>query len=336
MKKIIYIVSSLVCLAFFITGCGTNQKSKDNTSSSSKNYPLTISNFAKEEGATQWTKSKQTFNNPPKSVVANTQPMAELLLHLGLKDSISGVGAVFGDSDESVAKDFSQLKQLGDAYISKEVALSVNPDLVFGRGGLFENSEYGVGTVSSLNQMGINTYVMETSIEGGTFNDVYKDIENLGKIFDVEKKATVFSETLKTRQDSLNKKLNKITDKKTFACFINNDPDDLTAWSLADDSFSLSLFKMLKLEHAFKETGAISVETLIETDPDVLIISKWDESDSAEKMVQGILSNPKVSNLKAVKNKAVYIANYNHLFGYSYQSLDGVELLAKDIYPDLF
>ncbi|MCH4169003.1 MAG: ABC transporter substrate-binding protein [Streptococcaceae bacterium] len=339
MKKIIYLVSSLVAI-LLLAGCNSDNQSQKADSSSSNGettYPLTIENYTRAEGGTKWTKKDQTFESAPKSVVANVRPMAELLLHLGLQDSISGVGGVFGEADESVADEFAKLKNLGDSYISQEVTLSANPDLVFGRSGLFDNEDWGTGTVDSLNDMGINTYVMETSINGGTFDSIYNDLDNLGKIFNVQDKAASFSAEIKARQDKLEDSLSGIEDKKTFAYIHSNDPENISVYSLKNESFTLSLFKMLKMEHVFNDVDEteLNVEALIEADPDVLIIPTWDETDGAQKMVDGLLSSSKVSGLKAVKNKAIYIVDYNYLFGYSYQSLDGVEQLAKEIYPDL-
>ncbi|MDR1567121.1 MAG: ABC transporter substrate-binding protein [Streptococcaceae bacterium] len=342
MKKFKLLIIGLISI-IALAGCAGNDKKESatkDTQSEATSYPLTIENYAKADGATKWTKKSETYDAAPKSVLANTRPMAELLLHLGLGKSISGVGAVFGEADTSVSDEFAKLNQLSTTYIPKETALSVSPDFIFGRGDLFENSEWGVGTVDSLNEMGINTYVMKSSIKGGTFNSLYGDIENLGQIFDAQDKAAQFESELKARQKKVEDALKGIKKEKTFAYIHSNDPDDIAAYSLTDDTFSLSIFKMLKLKHVFSEpTGMLSLETLIVANPDVLIIPKWDgyneKESGAEKMLEGVLKSSKVSNMKAFKNKQVYIVDYNYLFGYSYQSLDGVEKLAKEMYPDL-
>ncbi|MBS7576745.1 MULTISPECIES: ABC transporter substrate-binding protein [unclassified Enterococcus] len=339
MKKVLYLVASLIAI-LFLASCSSNNQTEDKGGDSTDGkttYPLTIENYTRAESGSKWTKKDQTFDSAPKSVVANVRPMAELLLHLGLQDSISGVGGVFGEADESVADQFSKLKNLGDSYISQEVTLSANPDLVFGRSGLFDNAEWGTGTVDSLNEMGINTYVMATSVNGGTFDSIYDDLDNLGKIFNVQEKASSFASEIKARQDKLEDSLSGIKTQKTFAYIHSNDPENISVYSLKDESFTLSLFKMLKMKHVFNDVDEteLNVEALIEADPDILIIPTWDETDGAQKMVEGLLSSSKVSSLKAVKNKAIYIMDYNYLFGYSYQSLDGVEQLAKAIYPDL-
>ena len=336
------IIATIVLLASCSGGKNEGKKANNKQNSS---YPVTIENVTKSEGTAVgenvWQKKEQTFDEAPKKVVANTRPAAELLLHLGLKDRIAGVGAVFGQEDPTVAKEFDTLNHLSDQYISKEVALSVDPDLIYGRGGLFDNAEWGVGTVDSLNEMGIPTYVLESSTNTGTFDDIYQDIDNLGKIFNVEDQATTFKQELKDRQKALADKLKAIKEEKTFAYLHTDDPENLYVYSLTDDSFSLSVFDMVKLENAFPDlTGEVPLETMIAADPDVLIVPIFDgfggKDSKAAKLVEALYKNPKLSSLKAIKNKEVYILDYNYMFGYGYQSLDGVEQLAKEMYPDLF
>ena len=289
---------------------------------------------SRAEGGSEWTAKDQTFAAAPKKVLANTQPAAELLLHLGLKDRIAGVGATFGAADESVAAEYAELNDLGSDYISKETALSVDPDMIFGRGGLFDNQDWGVGTVDSLNEMGIPTYVQETSVTGATFDSVYKDIENLGKIFDVPDAAAAFEQELKERQAALEE---KVADKEvqTFAHLFMSDPSEVSVYAAQDESFFNSNFEMIKLDNVFKDySGEVSVETLIETDPDVLIVGDWstiEGSVSGEEIIKGLYDNEKLSSMKAIKNKQVYALDYNYLFGYGYQALTGLEKLVDEM-----
>ncbi|OTN89281.1 hypothetical protein A5819_001773 [Enterococcus sp. 7E2_DIV0204] len=334
MKKVLII--SLMSLAI-ITGCGQKEQ-KATEKNQSEGYPVTIQNFAKAEGSESWQKKEQTFDKVPEKVLANTQPAAELLLHLGLKDKIVGVGAVFGERDKAVEKEFDQLNHLSTDYIGKETALSVDPDLVYGRGGLFDNQDWGVGTVDTLNEMGIKTFVLNSSVTGGTFNSVYDDIDNLGKVFNVADKAEDFKSELKERQATVEKKLAKIKDDQTFAYLHTTDPEELYIYPANNETFFNDIFKMVKLDNVFKdEKGEVSVEKLIETDPDVLIVADWSTMKggiSGDTMIDAVLKNPKLSSMKAVKNKKVYAVDYNYMFGYGYQSLDGIEKLADEMYPE--
>ncbi len=306
-------------------------------------YPLVIKNYTKAEGSTEWEEKEITFEKAPERIVATTRTAAEFLIHLGLADKIVGVGGVFGAPDESVEEEFNKLTDLGKSYIGKEVALSVSPDFIFGRGGLFDNADWGVGTVDSLNEMGIKTYVMESSVTGGTFESIYKDIEMIGKIFDVSEEAEKFAGELRERQQAVEETLSVIEQDKTFAYIHVSDPESFSVYSAYNETFFNDMFRMLKLENAFEDVqGDVNIESLIAANPDVLITLHWDTEgeDATQKdenfTINEVLTNPKLEGMDAIKNQQVFVANYNHLFGYSYESLDGLEKLAKQLYPDLF
>ena len=92
MKKIIT-AAVLGLSALTLAACGQKAAEKSTTSSSQSDqttYPLRIKNYKKSVGSDSkadptWPESTQTFTHAPKKVLANTRPMAELLLHLGLE-----------------------------------------------------------------------------------------------------------------------------------------------------------------------------------------------------------------------------------------------------------
>lgn len=335
MKKWVSILG-LGLVVFGLAACGNDSKETASSSSNGEStYPLTISNYTRAEGATEWTAKDQTFKAEPKKVLANTKPAAELLLRLGLKDNIAGVGATFGVSDPEVADEFAELNDLGSEYISKEIALSVDPDLIYGRGGLFDNQDWGVGTVDSINEMGLPTYVQETSATGATFDSVYKDIDNLGKIFNVPDKAAEFTKEIKGREEKL-KEDTKDREKQTFAYLHMTDPSIVSIFAAQNEAFFNSMFEMINMENVFKDYAGseVSEETLIETDPDVLIVGDWSSIDDGIKgseIIDALYKNPKLASMKAIKNKQVYGVDYNYLFGYGYESLTGLEKLVGEM-----
>ncbi|MEO3947752.1 ABC transporter substrate-binding protein [Gorillibacterium sp. CAU 1737] len=357
MKKAWMTVSALT-LMVALTACGNTTKSGSSeptatstataqataaattaatTPAETVTYPVTIPNFKKAEGGTTWDAKEQVFDKAPERIMANTRPAAELLLRLGLGDKIVGVGANFGAPDKAVEADYAKLNILSDDYVGKEVTLGTNPDLVFGRGGLYDNADWGVGTVDSLNGMGIKTYVLESSIPGGTYASIYKDIENVGKIFNVKEKADAFIQELKTRQEAIAAKLAGIKEQKTFVYLHMSDPNQVYVYAAGTESFFNDVFKMVKLNNAYENVdGEVSVEKLIETNPDVLIIPNWGSSPSPEDIKKALYANKQLAGMKAIQTKQIYAVDFNYMFGYSYNTIDGMELLAKDMYPDLF
>jgi iron complex transport system substrate-binding protein len=337
-KKLLLGVGLAAMLA--LTACGTSTKTSSKEKQEPKSqYPLTIENYTKAEGGTTWETKDQVFDKAPERVMANTRPAAELLLHLGLADKIVGVGANFGAPDKAVEEEYEKLNILSDNYVGKEVTLGTNPDLVYGRGGLFDNADWGVGTVDSLNEMGVKTYILESSVTGGTYNSIYKDIENLGELFSVQDKANHFIKELKDRKDSITSKLSSIKEEKTFAYLHMSDPKELYVYPAHDETFFNDSFSMVKLNNIFAdEAGEVSTEMLINADPDVLIIPNWGTYDgsSPDKIKEALYANEKLSSMKAIKNKQIFAVDYNYMFSYSYNTIDGMEMLAKEMYPDLF
>jgi len=364
MKKILaFTMVMILALTMILGGCGTTEQAATNSAATSTTpettvdttaatstvvdtntvYPLVVKNYTKVEGGTEWSAKEITFDKAPERIVATTRTAAEFLIHLGLGDKIVGVGGVFGEPDTLVETEFNKLKNLGKSYIGKEVAMSVNPDFIFGRGGLFDNADWGVGTVDALNEMGIKTYVMESSITGGTFESIYKDIEMIGKIFNVSKGADKFASELRARQDAVEKTLSTINQDKSFGYIHDGKAESFYIFSAYGETFFNDMFKMLKLKNVFENVqGDISIESLIEANPDVLVTLHWDTEgeDATQKdenpTINGVLTNPKLESMKAIKDNQVFVANYNHLFAYSYQSLDGLEKLAKELYPELY
>lgn len=338
MKKYLFLLIAFT-FTLLLAACGSDTKGDAAEEETAGDYPVTISNYSLPEGGSTWEEKDQVFEQAPERVMATTRPAAELLLHLGLKDKIAGVGASFGAPDPTVEEDYNDLNILSDSYVGKEVALGTDPDLVFGRGSLFANDDWGVGTVDSLNEMDVNTYVLESSIEGATYDSIYKDIENAGKIFNVQDEAEAFSSQLKEQEQSIIDKLSSIEENKTFVYLHMTDPNEVSVYAAGGENFFNDVFSKIKLTNAFEgETGEVSIETLIETDPDVLIIPTWidDDSENIEEIKEGLYNNPKLSSMKAIQNEQVYAVDYNYMFGYSYNALDGMEILAEEMYPELF
>ena len=85
MKK--YVSLFGVSLLLLLGACSNQTSGETHQSSSSdSHYPVTLNNYTKAEGGTEWASKEQTYKEVPTKVLVNTRPAAELLLHLGLKD----------------------------------------------------------------------------------------------------------------------------------------------------------------------------------------------------------------------------------------------------------
>lgn len=329
MKKLSVIMTT--ALAFVLVGCSNTTQDKAGSDKS-----VTISNYENKKGSTEFSKVETTFEKIPEKIFVNTKPAAEILLHLGLQDRIVGVGADFGQGDETVAKEYAKLPKVSTDYVGKELALSVNPDLIYGRGTLFSEEEWGNGSVESLKEMSVPSFILGSSIQGGTFESIYDDIERTGTLFGVENKAKEFSTELKEKEAAIKKTIGT-HDKADFAYLHMSTPDEIMVYSASKETFFQSVFEMLNLNNIFKDVeGEVSLESLIKADPEYLIVPDWSaggsDGVSDQDLIDSLMKDPRLQEMQAIKNKKVYGLDYNAMFGYGYQSLEGVEQLAKKIY----
>lgn len=312
-------------------GTDSNTQAEEAVPSSKTVYPLMVENFTNNGEGTEWKAKSQTFDKAPEKVVANTQGAAELLIKLGLTDKMVGVAALYGEGDPAVAEEFKKIPVISKEYASKELVVGASPDLVLGRSDLYADADWGVGTVEGLNELGIKTFVQNTSIKGATLESLYKDIEQIGQIFDVQDKATAYTEELKKRAQTL-KDATAASGEKTFAYVSDAGEGAIAIYSGNTDTFAGGVLGLLGLKNSFGTvTGDISKEQLIATNPDVLLLSSYTGGPDSEVTLKAFYGDASLQSLNAIKNKAIHVIDFNQFWGYSYSIFDGADKLASEL-----
>ncbi|KOY17934.1 ABC transporter substrate-binding protein [Paenibacillus xylanivorans] len=307
------------------TNASTDEKKTD---AAQTTYPLSVSNYTTENGA--WVAKEQTFDKAPERVVANTQGAAELMIRLGLTDKIVGVAALFGNVPDDIAEEFKKIPVLAEGYVGKEVTIGASPDLVMGRGGLFEDADWGVGTVNSLNEMSIKTFVQSTSVTDAKLDNLYQDITELGKIFNVQANAAAYIDQLKAREKALSDRAS--TETINYASFFDNGDGTIGVYNGTGDTFIESAMSLINIHNMLiNEEGTLSLEKLIEINPDAMIISKYAGGIDPEQTIEKLLANKQLQSINAIKNKKIYVIDFNNFWGYGDSIFTGVEALADDL-----
>ena len=337
--KMIKYASLIMLTTVVLSACGQTNSTDSQADKESEEqmesttFPLTLDNYTvSSEGAT-FSKKEITYESRPESVVANNQGTAELLLQLGLADEITGVAALYGEGDATVAEDFSKIPVLSKEYVGKELVVGADPDIVIGRGQLFASAEWGTGTVEELNELGIQTYIQETSTSDAMFDDLYADITNLGKLFSAEEKAQNFSDEVKQRMDKIVESVPADQEIIDYAYIFDAEGDTVNIYSGATDTYLNDALSQMSLNNTFADaTGEISVEGLLEADPDVLLMVNYTGGRDSEKSMADLKSNEALSSLTAIKEDNIYIIDYNQFWSYGYQILTGMEQLSTELY----
>ncbi len=157
-------------------------------------YPLTIRNCGRSI----------TFDKAPQRVVTYYQTTLETLLALGLQDRIVGRSKLEEPALPDQATAAAAIPQLSGSFTAptKEILLTSRPDFVFARlpGREFDAAE-GFATRKEIEAADADVYVMSaqcTPETVATLELVLSDLETLGKIFDVQDRATKLTERLRS------------------------------------------------------------------------------------------------------------------------------------------
>ncbi len=161
-------------------------------------YPLTITDCG----------TTTTYTRAPRRVVTTFDTTSEILLKLGLGDRI--VGTYYAPryaSEPDIAAAYHRQHVLGGPMgaPSKEAVLAVHPDFVFAEAPSVDFvSSMGEPSQAQLKAAGAAIYALSGECTTGAairarVVDVYTDILNIGRIFDVEPRAQALVDSMQAR-----------------------------------------------------------------------------------------------------------------------------------------
>lgn len=339
-RKIILPLIVATTIALALAGCTkTTTTTKESESTTTTNeqavsYPISL-----EVSDNEGNKYTETFNEAPTKVITNNQSSLELLLKLGLQDSIIGTIALDNEIPEELKDAFSNINVITESKTepAKEVIVGMSPDLVIGRAATFIEDKYG--TIESLNSMNINVYTQLASLMNGeqSLDNIFEDIKNVVKIFNVEDKAndlaTELSESLKSVKD----KVSTVEGEPLKVLVMTAYNDGSYNVFGANSTLQNEVLEVLGGTNVNEKGGAQSLENLMSLNPDVILYvynNKNLETDSVA--VESLYNNSLIQSVSAIENKKVFEVSYTEFMGYGYRTIECIENLAKEMYPDLF
>ncbi len=333
MKKTYGLVGALLLflVAAVVSGCSSSDNKKESASSGGQeketagSYPVTLENFERE----------LTFEASPERAVALYQQDAELMVALGLEDKLVGYSIVTANTPAEYEKKMKDIPVLAeDTYPSKEVLLEADPDFVIGSVRTFTDN--GAGTVKEFEDLGIDAYVTEYEETETVENKVYKEIEDIARIFGVEARG---EELIQSMQKEIDDITDQIDDTEVpLKVFLISGGDAGSAQTTGGTSLDSHLIDLAGGENIFKDVDKyffeVSWEEVIDRDPDVIITSYCcgTTPDDLKKMLS---SNPKLEDVTAVKNENYVAIQVEDTTG-SIRITSGLEALAKGFYPEKF
>jgi len=262
---------------------------------------------------------KVTISKTPEKIVSLAPSATEILFALGLGDRVVGVDAYSDYPPE--AQNIEKIGDFNGPNIEK--ILDLKPDLVIAGNKLQEK------TIQQLEDLKVPTVAVESS----TFDNIYGSIQLVGKVTGAQDKAQELVDSMMKRVEDIKAKV-KDAEKPTVYYVMSY--GEMGNWTSGPGSFINDLIEMAGGECITKDGGApwmdYSLETLIERDPDILIVS----SDmGTEANLEGLKNANGYKDLTAVKEGRIYVVESGLVTRPGPRIVDGLEAIAKILHPDL-
>lgn len=180
------------------------QESQSLSSAESPHYPVTVTSM-NSKGIME----EETFDRPPERVVAVWQNSIETLLALGVGDRIV---AGMGIPNEKYLRpeyreQYEKIPYTSLQNLDMETITMMNPDLIVGWSSTF--SPKVLRDTDYWHERGVHTYISADSSSkepNKTVENEYRDILNMGKIFNREEKAEEIVNGMKEKSEKRRQK----------------------------------------------------------------------------------------------------------------------------------
>jgi iron complex transport system substrate-binding protein len=295
-------------LTLVIAGCGDSKAETpvDSASAASASFPMTLQS---SDGASI------TLNAAPQRIVSLAPGVTETLCTLGAASQIVAVEKFQNCPAGSSAKPAL------DAFMPDVEAIAAQkPDLVF-------TTYNPPGFVEALRKISVPVLYLEVPND---IAGVYDEIELFGRISGKSKEAEELVTSMKDRQDGIVKKVGNATGPRVYHEL------DTTYFSVGPNSFVGDFYKQLGASNIVTEADGdypqLSPEVIIQRNPQVIVLADEDTMVTPDEAKQ----RPGWSVIDAVKNSRVCNVDPDLIERPGPRVVDGLEELAKCLYPEKF
>jgi len=289
---------------------------------------------------------------------------ADMTVALGQADTITSVGQKsryytnYYDALDGVSVDKEPMTELvGDSGIDKEVFYELDSDVhLIDPQWLVSNSFFGLeqADVEELTE-GVAPFIGNTIFRrtdewhSYRYYTMYEAFEKVAQIFQQQERYQAFKSFHDEYIGRVTERLPSDGERPTALLTYGDgdQPEEFSPYRLSDQGTNKKQFRDLGVEDALAGTGieglsttdrgTIDYETMLEVDPEVLLVRAHETKTEAEfrnTVVQFMENHPVASQLSAVKNERVFRGG--PIYEGPIQNLFLTERFAKNLYPETF
>lgn len=321
-KTLLLFLSTTLAIIPILSGCSKTETSQSSepTQTESSYEAITLDNYGREI----------TVNAIPQKVLTLGPNCSELFVALGLSNKI--VGNSLDNHSRGPLPEYeeaySKIPELNYTSATREAVISSGADFIYGIDWEFGKESLDI---EELDTYGITTYMNSAT----TLDQIYKEIEDIGKIFKVESNAKAFIEDQKTKIATVEEKIKEKTPIKVLVYDSGGDG----VFTCGGTNFETLLIEKAGGKNVFdditdKQWTTVSYEEVLKRNPDIILIHDYD-SPSVEEKIAAIKKDPALSQLECVKNENFAVITLESVLPGDRMAYT-VESLSKTFYPDIF
>ncbi len=223
----------------------------------------------------------------------------------------------------------TKVERLASNEPSFEAVIGKRPELVAVQLEWMVGKQGAVGTREQFHELKIPTYLMPsdcedkdnlvgadgTRLEAFRIETIYKSIEQLAQIFDVQDRGDKLVADLKARLSAAvaNVQQNHAKDVSAVFWFSSSDlkADPFVAGRKGIPDFMLNNLGMRNIVQSDEEWPTVGWETIAKANPSILVIARMDRrrfpADDYHKKIEFLKSDPVTRNMDAVKHDRIVI-----------------------------
>ncbi len=258
-----------------------------------------------------------SFQQAPQAAVSNDVNLTEMMLALGLEQHMVGYTGISGWKTLSpeLRAGVAELPELSPKYPSKEVLLGADADFYFA--GWNYGMRVGGGvTPDTLEPLGIKVYELSESCvhimdkPKVSMDDLYTDLLNLGRIFNVEHKAQALVKGYQQSLEQFQQKLAPLSEPVKVFVYDSGEEQPFTAGRFGMPTALIEAAGGVNIvDDVAKSWTQIGWESVIDRNPEVIVIVNYGDV-TAQQKIDFLLSNPAFSDIPAIKNQHFVVLEY--------------------------
>jgi len=304
-------------------------------------YPLMLSNCGVEI----------TFDKAPEHAIALGQNSAEIMLLLGLEDSMAGTAFWPSKVLPELAEANEKVKLLTVESPSLEGILAERPDFVAAQLLNLLGPESKVAKREDFSNLGIPSYVSPgvcaTNTASGDVHGardqlwnmdlLYQEIDELSQIFDVADRGQAVIADFKAREAALREKVASEGQDLSFVFWFSSPTpadDAYLGGKNGASGFIADLLGGTNVMQTEVEWPTVSWEGIMATNPGVIVVADLDrdrwELDKPEAKIAFLKTDPAVSELEAVKQGRIVVMD-GQAMNPTIRTIYGAEQIAEQL-----